>query len=64
MPELSNEQVRSLEALHLIILNAQLRARKQAIIKPEDYERFRDAIKAALPPFDYQAHGFVIEQEL
>ena len=55
---LSLEHTRSLEALHLMFLNARLRKRKTLPIHPEEFQRFEDAIKAALPPFDFAAHGF------
>ena len=52
------EHVRSLEALHLLFLNARLRKRKSLSIHPDEFERFEKAIKAALPPFDFTSHGF------
>jgi hypothetical protein len=52
------KHVQALEQLHLHLLNARLRKRKTLTIKPEDFVRYEQAIKAALPPFDFRAHGF------
>lgn len=49
--------IRSLEALHRLFLDARLRKRKKLSIHPDEFQRFEEAIKAALPPFDFQAHG-------
>lgn len=47
------QTVKALEELHLTLLNARLRKRKTLGIKPEDFERYENAVKAAIPPFDF-----------
>jgi hypothetical protein len=56
--KLEFKHVQALEELHLALINAILRKRKSVVIKPENFERYKDAIKATLPPFDFTAHGF------
>ena len=46
------EHIRSLEALHLLFLNARLQKRKTVAIHPDEFQRFEEAIKAALPTID------------
>lgn len=56
--EVDFEHIKSLEQLHLLFFNARLRKRKSISIHPDEFERFEKAIKAVLPPVDFQAHGF------
>lgn len=55
---MEHKHVKSLEELHLLFLSARLRKRKSITVRPDDFERFEQALKAALPPVDFQAHGF------
>lgn len=55
---MEHKHVKALEELHLTLLNGRLRKRKTITIKPEDAVKYEQAIKAALPPFDFKAHGF------